>query len=424
MSPVALSDVLLKSTEAPLLKPRGVLLVVDDEEGPRQSLRVVFKDDYEVLLASDGLTAIELAQNHRIDVAILDIRMKDISGIEVLERLKYVDPRIEVIMLTAFETTETMRQALRLRACDYLNKPFEVSTMRAAVAKAMQRRTLEGEIHNDTEKLQHLLAELQNQKLEEQMLQTRGEIYASIIHDINGPLTVISGFIQLMNQRIVDSTRLELEDLEFFKDRLRTVTRQVSNCIDISRRYLGLMRKQAGEMQTVGMNELLGDLNHVLRIHPSARLHQFSVHPLTENMAVRMHGTDVLQVLHNLGVNAFQCSPQPHAVAIEARILRQPLDLAAFKDGPQDRIFNIEGFENVAPLVALTVRDTGPGIAPEILPKIFEAFFTTKGPREGTGLGLNIVQRLVKEAGGMLHVHTHLGEGSTFTTYLAAVPLA
>jgi len=217
---------------------RGTLLVVDDEEGPRQSLRVVFKDEYEILLASDGLTAIELAQNHRVDVAILDIRMGGMSGIEVLERLKYVDPRIEVVMMTAFETTDTMRQALRLRACDYINKPFELSVIRSAVSKAMQRRTLEGEIHSDAEKLQQLLAELQTQKIEEQMSQTRGEIYASIIHDINGPLTVISGFIQLMNQRIGNSTRLEVEDLEFMKDRMKTVTRQVTNCIEISRRYL------------------------------------------------------------------------------------------------------------------------------------------------------------------------------------------
>ena len=105
-------------------------------------------------------------------------------------------------MMTAFETTDTMRQALRLRACDYINKPFDVSTMRAAVATAMQRRTLESEIHTNAEKLQQLLDELQSQKIEEQMATTRGEIYASIIHDINGPLTVISGFVQLMNQRI------------------------------------------------------------------------------------------------------------------------------------------------------------------------------------------------------------------------------
>src|SRR6516162_3790235 len=163
-------------SEAPAVLPkrRGTLLIVDDEDGPRQSLRVIFKDEYEVLMASDGPSAIELAQNNRIDVAVLDIRMAGMSGIEVLERLKFVDPAIEVVMMTAFETTDTIRQALRLRACDYINKPFDISTMRAAVANAMQRRTLDGEIHNNAVKLQQLLGELQNQKLEEQMAHTRG----------------------------------------------------------------------------------------------------------------------------------------------------------------------------------------------------------------------------------------------------------
>src|SRR6266852_7226780 len=251
----------------PIRKP--TLLVVDDEEGPRQSLRVVFKDDYHLLLAGDGPTAIQLAQQHKIDVAVLDIRMAGMSGIELLERLKFVDHTIEVVMMTAFETTDTIRQALRLRACDYINKPFDISTMRAAVASAMQRRTLESEIHNNAEKLQQLIAELQNQKIEEQMSQTRGEIYASIIHDINGPLTVISGFVQLMNQRIGNSTRLDLEDLEFIKDRLKTITRQVTNCIQISRRYLGFLRRQSDDGPRAGINELLVDVAHLVEVHPS-----------------------------------------------------------------------------------------------------------------------------------------------------------
>src|ERR1043165_1418760 len=188
------------------------MLVGDDEEGPRQSLRVIFKDDYEILMASDGKSAIEIAQKQKIDVAVCDIRMAGMSGIEGLERLKFVDPSIEVIMMTAFETTDTMRQALRLRACDYINKPFDIGTVRAAVANAMQRRSLESEISNNAEKLQQLLSELQTQKIEEQIAQTRGDIYASIIHDINGPLTVISGFIQLMNPRIGPASRLDVED--------------------------------------------------------------------------------------------------------------------------------------------------------------------------------------------------------------------
>jgi signal transduction histidine kinase len=402
---------------------KGTLLIVDDEDGPRQSLRVIFKDEYQILLANDGPSAIALAQEHKIDVAVLDIRMAGMSGIEVLERLKYVDPSIEVVMMTAFETTDTMRQALRLRACDYINKPFDLATMRSAVATAMQRRTLEGEIHNNAEQLQALLGELQNQKIEEQMAHTRGEIYASIIHDINGPLTVISGFVQLLNQRIGDSSGLDVEDLEFIKDRLKTITRQVTNCIEISRRYLSFLRRHSDEVPRVGVNQLLADLHHLVGVHPSRQNHQFTTCRLAEDIAVRMNGTDLIQVLLNLTVNAFQCAAQPHSVTIECCVLQQPLDLTGFKDGPEQRLLNVENFDNLAPLVQLAVRDDGPGILPEVLPKIFQPYFSTKGARNGTGLGLNIVQRLVKEARGALHVHTESGRGTSFTVYLPAFAL-
>ena len=112
---------------------RPTLLVVDDEEGPRKSLRVIFKDEFNLLLAEDGPTAVGLAEQQKIDVAVLDIRMAGMSGIEVLERLKRVDPAIEVVMMTAFETSDTIRQALRLRACDYITKPFEIGTIRDAM---------------------------------------------------------------------------------------------------------------------------------------------------------------------------------------------------------------------------------------------------------------------------------------------------
>jgi signal transduction histidine kinase len=267
------------------------------------------------------------------------------------------------------------------------------------------------------------MAELQNQKIEEQMSHTRGEIYASIIHDINGPLTVISGFIQLLNQRIGSSARLGIEDVDFIKDKLKTITRQVTNCIEISRRYLGFLRAQTDDTPRVSVNQLLTDLGHLVEVHPSRHNNQFVVHPLDEEIAVRMNGTDVIQVLLNLSVNAFQCSIEPHSVEIEGRALFKPLDLPAFKDGPQDRLLNVENFDNTAPLVMLSVRDTGPGIAPETLPKIFQAYFTTKGSQQGTGLGLSIVQRLMKEAKGALHIHTELGRGTTFKIYLPALPL-
>jgi signal transduction histidine kinase len=111
-------------------------------------------------------------------------------------------------------------------------------------------------------------------------------------------------------------------------------------------------------------------------------------------------------------------------VEVGGEVLRTPLNLAELKDSPNDRLLNVESLNNTAPLVKLHVRDTGPGIPPELLPKIFQPYFTTKGPRQGTGLGLNIVQRLIKEGNGALHVHTQPGEGTTFTVYLPGAELA
>ncbi len=398
------------------------LLVVDDEEGPRQSLRVIFKDDFNVLLADDGPAAIALAQAHPIDVAVLDIRMAGMSGIELLERLKFVDPSIEVVMMTAFETTDTIRQALRLRACDYLNKPFDIATMRAAVATAMERRSLGSEVRNNTEKLQALQSELQQQRLEEEIVRTRGEIYASIIHDINGPLTIISGLLQIINQRIGDESQVQGEDLELVKDRLKRITRQVTNCIEISRRYLSFLRQHPTDSARVWANQILADLGDLLRSHPSARNNQLSIQPLPEDVTLAINGTDLIQILLNLTLNAFQCVSQSHRVEIRGQLLQVPLELGLFQDGPEDRFLNREGFNNTAPLLALSVQDNGPGIPPEILPRIFEPYFTTQPRTNGTGLGLCIVQRLLQQARGALHVHTRVGQGTVFTLYLPARP--
>lgn len=411
-------------------KRRGTLLIVDDEEGPRMSLKLIFKDTYDLLLAEDGPSAIELAQKNDIDVAVLDIRMAGMSGIEVLEKIRAVRPDLEAIMITAFETTDTMRQALRLRACDYINKPFDLATIRNAVGQAMQRRMLASEVHSSADKVHELLTELHHRSIEEQIAKTHKDIYASILHDINGPLTVISGFNQLLVKKLQDLIKLgndagrDVKDLEFMLERNLIMGRQVGNCIEIQRRYLGFLRRQSGDQAHTGVNQLLKDLEQLVRVHPSLQENEFSLTPLTGEVSIKIHGTDLIQILLNLAVNAFQCTPVPHRVEIGGEVLNAPLDLSLFKDGLNDRLLNVESMNNTAPLVKLWVRDTGPGIPEDVLPKIFQSYFTTKGPSQGTGLGLNIVQRLIKEGNGALHVHTESGTGTTFTIYLPAANLA
>src|ERR1041385_7925636 len=162
----------LPAAEAPKpLSKTGLqtLLVVDDEEGPRQSIRIVFKEEYNVLIADNGPAALKLAKENPIDAAVLDIRMSGMSGIEVLNGLKAIDPSTEVVMLTAYETLETARQALRLGACEYLNKPFDIATLREAVRTAMERRALSVQIRLNNQRLRDLQAEIQNQKVREEL---------------------------------------------------------------------------------------------------------------------------------------------------------------------------------------------------------------------------------------------------------------
>jgi signal transduction histidine kinase len=394
---------------------RFTLMIVDDEEGPRQSLRVVFKDAYDILLADSGPKAIEMAKQNRVDAVISDIRMGGMSGIELLGQLKSVDPGIEVIMLTAYETIETARQALRYGACDYLNKPFDIGTMRTAVANAMERRSLSDEMRINNLKLLELQTQLQNQKLQEEISKTRGEIYASIIHDINGPLTIISGFIQLINQRISDANRVEGEALEMVKDRLKRMTRQVTNCIEISQRYLSFMRQRSTDVAHVSVNQVLKDLEELLRAHPETQNHELEISALPVDVTLQINGTDLIQILLNLAINGFQATETPHVVKISAKV---STEIPEVRTGEHDAVLNRDGFQSEETTLQLSVEDSGPGIRPEIISKIFEPYFTTKPAGKGTGLGLSIVHRLLKEANGFLHLHSVIGEGTRFTLYL------
>lgn len=403
------------ANQAPKNIAKPVLLVVDDEEGPRQSLKAVFKKDYEVLLANSGEAALEIAQKHPIEVVVCDIMMTGMSGTELLRRLKDLRPTVEVIMLTAYETIETARQAIRYGACDYLNKPFDIHAIRTAVARALDKHRASTGLHNTVAKLQQLQQELGDQKVLSELTRTKGEIYASVLHDINSPLTVICGFIDSITRSIGDTSNVDGEKLEEIKGDLSILTGQVHRCFEISRRYLSFLHGNASIAGSVSANQVFRDVKELLLRHPSARGHQLVIHQLPEDVTAEINGTDFLQVLLNLTLNALQCDAAPHCVEMSVRPMGEPFDLAAVREGSAQRFINRDGFVNNAPLLAITIEDNGPGMNAEQMAKIFEERFSTKEVGQGTGLGLSIVRRLVSEAKGGLHVRTKPGEGTAFT---------
>ncbi|MDB6053970.1 MAG: Response regulator receiver sensor signal transduction histidine kinase [Verrucomicrobiales bacterium] len=398
---------------------RRTLLVVDDEEGPRQALSMIFREDYDVLLASSGMDAIALLRDHMVDAAVLDIRMGGMNGIELLERLKAVDPTIEVIMLTAYETIETMRQALRFGACDYLTKPFDLNIMRASVSRAMERRSLSEEIRSNHQKLSALQLDLQKHALQVELSKEKGQIHASIVHDINGPMTIISGFIQLIDEKLAQASTVEGPELDLLKDRLKRINRQVTNCIEISQRYLSFIRHKAKSESQIQINQVLGDLNELLKGHPSAKGMALKIQTLDHDLALNVNGTDLLQILLNLSVNALQATDLPHEVIIVPEAIYEVIDLNGLLRGKHDRVINAEGMRASSVYLKISVIDNGPGMSSDILSKLFIPYFTTKKIGEGTGLGLSIVQRLVREAQGGLYIHSAPDQGTRFSLFLA-----
>ncbi|MGD0413665.1 MAG: ATP-binding protein, partial [Verrucomicrobiota bacterium] len=141
---------------------------------------------------------------------------------------------------------------------------------------------------------------------------------------------------------------------------------------------------------------------------------------VAENIELQINGTDLIQILLNLAINALQSTPAPHAVDVAGKVLHAPVDTAQFHDGPHERSLNADGFKNAVPILHLSVWDDGPGIPPEVMAKLFKPYFTTKPPGKGTGLGLAIVQRLLKEARGCLHIQSQPGQGTRFNIYLPA----
>src|SRR5215510_2180781 len=120
---------------------RPVVLVVDDDPGVRESFRLILEDHYDVVDVPDGPAALDVVRASAVDLVLLDIRLPGMDGIEVLERIKAIDERVEVILVTAVKTVRTAVAAMKLGAFDYLTKPFEEDEL-----LSLERRTLEREV--------------------------------------------------------------------------------------------------------------------------------------------------------------------------------------------------------------------------------------------------------------------------------------
>jgi PAS domain S-box-containing protein len=231
------------------------ILVVDDQLGPREALRMILKSKYHVMTAVNGPDALQRITKMPPDVVLLDIRMRQMNGIEVLQAIKQIDPTIEVIMITAYASLATARQAMTYEAAEYLTKPFSKQEVERAVERAIARRA------------QRTGARLEVWTLLEQM---RTLAYASSTavdqHDI---LQSASGLLE-QGKQLFDSTAAVLYMLEGPSRRLRCKV------------ALGASTQQRGAFEHEAWTAPLGQM---LRARQPMILSQAQVAPPYDGMA-------------------------------------------------------------------------------------------------------------------------------------------
>ena len=124
------------------------ILIVDDELGVRESIRMILKPKYEVYTAADGKEALQCIEKDKIDVVTLDLKMPGLSGIDVLKQIKKHNADIEVVVISAHGTPQNLQEAVLLGAGEFITKPFNTPDLVNSICKSLERRSYNLKLKN------------------------------------------------------------------------------------------------------------------------------------------------------------------------------------------------------------------------------------------------------------------------------------
>ncbi len=215
-----------------------------------------------------------------------------------------------------------------------------------------------------------------------------GELAAGVAHELNNPLTTVAGFVELVLDDLPPESR-HRPDLEL-------VLKESRRAKDVVRRLLDFSRPGEGFRVRADVNVLVEDVIALLRhlLHTSGIDLKTDLQP--DLPWLQVDQDQIKQVLLNLIHNAIQAMPRGGQLYLKTSVRRQ----------------------NGQPGAAIRIQDTGSGIAPQHIERLFEPFFTTRPPGQGTGLGLSVSYGIITDHGGTIDVKSTLGEGSVFTIWL------
>jgi len=345
-----------------------MVLVVDDAEGPRESVRVSVADLYNVHCVASGEEAIEFVRKNSVDVAVVDLKMPGMSGIDVLKCIRVISPETRVMILTGYESLETARESVRLGACDYFAKPFSVPVLREAIGKAMSQV-------NSVPRSEVLAVfaapppppqETPAQNVRHTSLPDEFQgVLGSYLHDLKGEFVNLGAFVDRLRELLPDNPHA------------RTQCDRMQESITLSqvivRRLLDYGRLTTSHRQSITVGALISRVESLAAPRlPSTMEFSSSIDEICLERVLSIDPEQVIGVLLELIHNAVVALSQ-NGGKIELHVTMKRWNLLK------------------PPQVRISVKDNGRGVPDEIRSDLFKSGFPAHG--RGLDLAMNPAER-------------------------------
>jgi signal transduction histidine kinase len=348
------------------------------------------QSDIEVTgMARDGNEACELIISKQPDIAILDIIMPVISGLDLLKMLRQEDKYddMPIIMLTSLDDNDSYKKCYDLGAFDYINKPINAiefnSRLKVAIESKRNSNNLKSLVEvtrKQNEELKQINAELKAAKfqlLQSEKMAAIGQLAAGIAHEVRNPLTTIRGFLQVARNKgrfSVEYVDLMLAEL----DRANAIITE----------FLKLAKDQQNDRRLNSLNEIIEALYPLIQAEALLENKNVII-DLGECPQLLLDEKEIRQLILNIAMNGLQAMESCGLLEIRTSLAEQE--------------------------VILEIRDHGPGIKADILARIGTPFFTTKD--NGTGMGLAICYSIAARHGAVIDIKTGINGTSFFIRF-------
>lgn len=364
---------------------RAAVLVADDNADMLEYVCRLLATRYEVEAASDGQAALDAARTRRPDLILTDVMMPRLDGFGLLQAIRSDGALrdVPVVLLSARAGEEAKVEGLEAGADDYLLKPFNSRELIARVEANLKLARLRRET-GEAERRYH---EVQMELAHANRVATIGQLTASIAHEVKQPLVgVVTG--ASAGLRWLD---FEPPNVAAARRDLERIVRDGHRAANVLDRIRALVKKAPPQRESVDINAVISDTLAMTRAEAQRNAIVVQSDLATDLPLVVADRIQIQQVFLNLIVNAIE---------------------AMSDHGPQRRELRVVSGKDSSNRALVSVRDSGAGLQPETLDRIFDAFYTTK-PR-GMGMGLAISRTIIESHGGRLWATPNLPQGAVF----------